>query len=320
MSEEVTIDLTHPQSVAREALRTQANRDELVERIAQAVPEDGRVEPLEGLALHRSSLARELLHSVSHPSLCVIAQGSKEVHLGERRYQYDPYHYLLVTADLPLVGQILEASAERPYLSLILTLDSTVVSSVLVEAGHTVPQRHSEVPAIDVSPLSASLLDALVRLVKLLDNLDEAPVLAPLITREIVYRLLMGEQGDRLRHIAVLDGESHRIAQALKRLHEEFDQTIRVESLADELGMSTSSFYHHFKAVTEMSPLQFQKLLRLQEARRLMLSEDLTASSAGYRVGYNDASHFSREYKSLFGSPPMRDVEQLREAAMQAAV
>jgi len=315
MSKQVMIEALDTAPVDREALRVRANRDELAERIARAIPEDGRVEPLEGLALHRSSVAKEPLHSVSHPSLCVIAQGSKEVHIGERRYQYDPYHYLLVTAELPLVGQILEASPEQPYLSLILTLDAAVVSSVMIEAGHTVPQRHSEVPAVDVSPLSTSLLDALVRLVKFLDNRDEASVLAPLIIREIVYRLLVGEQGARLRHIAVLDGEGHRIAQALKRLHEEFDQTIRVESLAEELGMSTSSFYQHFKAVTEMSPVQFQKQLRLQEARRLMLSEDLTAASAGYQVGYNDASHFSREYKSLFGAPPMRDVEQLREAA-----
>ncbi len=308
------------QPVAREAPHLQADQDELRKRLSRAVPEDGQVEPLPGLTLHRSSLAAQPLHSVSHPSFCVIAQGSKEVHLGERRYQYDPYHYLLATAELPIQGQILEASPQRPYLSLILTLDAALVSSVMIEAGHVAPPGHTAVPAIDVSPLSATLLDALLRLVRLLDTPEDAPVLAPLITREIVYRLLRGEQGDRLQHIAVVDGESHRIARALKRLHEEFDQTIRVESLAEELGMSTSSFYHHFKAVTEMSPLQFQKQLRLQEARRLMLAEDLSASSAGYQVGYSDASHFSREYKSLFGSPPVRDVEQLRQAAMQAAV
>ena len=315
MREEVTMDSMNPQQVGREAHREQANRDELVERIARAIPEDGRVEPLKGLTLHRSSLPTEPLHSVSHPSLCVIAQGSKEVHLGEHRYQYDPYHYLLVTADLPLVGQVLEASQERPYFSLILTLDSTVVSSVIVEAGHATPRSRTDVRAIDVSPLSSSLLDAVVRLVRLLDGPDEAPVLAPLITQEIVYRLLLGEQGDRLRHIAILDGESHRIARALKRLHEDFDQSIRIESLAEELGMSVSSFHHHFKAVTAMSPLQFQKQMRLQEARRLMLGEDLDAASAGYRVGYDDASHFNREYKRFFGLPPMRDVERLREAA-----
>jgi len=320
MREEVTMDSMNPQQVGREAHREQANRDELVERIARAIPEDGRVEPLKGLTLHRSSLPTEPLHSVSHPSLCVIAQGSKEVHLGEHRYQYDPYHYLLVTADLPLVGQVLEASQERPYFSLILTLDSTVVSSVIVEAGHATPRSRTDVRAIDVSPLSSSLLDAVVRLVRLLDGPDEAPVFAPLITQEIVYRLLLGEQGDRLRHIAILDGESHRIARALKRLHEDFDQSIRIESLAEELGMSVSSFHHHFKAVTAMSPLQFQKQMRLQEARRLMLGEDLDAASAGYRVGYDDASHFNREYKRFFGLPPMRDVERLRDAASESTL
>lgn len=221
----------------------QAKRDELGERIAQAIPDDGKVEPLEGLSLHRSSLAGEPLHSVSYPSLCVIAQGSKEVHLGERRCQYDPYHYLLVTAELPLVGQVLEASRERPYLSMILTLDTTVVSSVMIEAGHASPKRRSEVPAIDSSPLDANLLDVVVRLVRLMDTPDEAPFLAPLITREIVYRLLKGEQGDRLCHIAVLYGESHRITKALNRLHEQFDRSIRIESLAEEVGMSVSSFH-----------------------------------------------------------------------------
>ena len=160
----------------------------------------------------------------------------------------------------------------------------------------------------------------MVRLVRLLDSpADEARFLAPLVTREIVYRLLMGAQGDRLRQIAVLGGHSHRIAEAIERLRKDFDQPLRIEDIARELGMSVSGFHHHFRAVTAMSPLQFQKQLRLQEARRLMLGEDLDAASAGYRVGYGDASHFTREYKRLFGAPPMRDVERLREAAMESA-
>ncbi|MGI9175140.1 MAG: AraC family transcriptional regulator [Rhodothermales bacterium] len=293
----------------------QSNREELAERIARAVPEDGRVSPLEGLTLNRCSSPAGPLHAVAHPCLCIIAQGSKEVHLGERRHRYDPYHYLLVTADLPLVGHVVDASTERPYLSLRLDLNSTVVSSVMVEAGRSAPRGGGDVRALDVSPLSASLLDAAVRLVRLLDAPEEAPVLKPMITREIVYRLLQGEQSDRLGHITVLNGQRHRIARAVRRLRDNFDQTLRVEDLAEELGMSESSFYSHFKAVTDMTPLQFQKQLQLQEARRLMLSHDLDAATAGYRVGYNDASHFNREYKRLFGQPPMRDVERLREAA-----
>jgi AraC-like DNA-binding protein len=309
------MDSMNPQQVEREAHRAQANRGELVERIARAVREDGRVEPLKGLRLHRASSPTESVHGMSGFAFCVIAQGSKEVLLGDNRYQYDPAHYLLATAELPVVSQIIEASQERPYFSLRLKLDPTLVGSVMVEAGHFSPRSHADVRAINVSPLDASLLDAVVRLVRLLDTPAEAPFLAPLITREIVYRLLMGEQGDRLCHIAVQGGHTHRIATAIERLRKEFDQPLRIDDIARELGMSVSSFHHHFKAVTAMSPLQFQKQMRLQEARWLMLGEGLDAASAGYRVGYNDASHFNREYKRLFGLPPLRDVERLREAA-----
>jgi AraC-like DNA-binding protein len=319
MREEVTMDSMDPWPVEREAHRAQANRDELVERIARVIREDGRVEPLKGLHLHRSSSPTESVHGVSDPAFCVIAQGSKEVFLGNERFQYDPAHYLLATVELPVVGQVIEASQDRPYLSLRLELDPTLVGSVLVEAGHPSPQNHADVRAINVSSLDASLLDAVVRLVRLLDTPAEAPFLAPLITREIVYRLLMGEQGDRLRYIMVQGGHTHRIARAIERLRKEFDQSLRIDDIARELGMSVSGFHHHFKAVTAMSPLQFQKQMRLQEARRLMLGEHLDAASAGYRVGYDDASHFNREYKSLFGLPPMRDVERLREAGRASA-
>jgi AraC-like DNA-binding protein len=307
------------QQAEREVHTAQAGRDELVELIARAVPEDGTVEPLKGLHLNRLSSPKEPLHSVYEPVFCVIAQGSKEVFLGSERYLYNPFHYLLVTAELPLVGHVLDASPERPYLSFRLDLDSTLVGSVMVEAGHSSPQKRADVRAIDVSALDAGLLDAVVRLVRLLDSPAEAPFLAPLITREIVYRLWMGEQGDRLRYVAALGGYPPHIVKAIERLHRDFDQSLRIENLAQELGMSVSGFHHHFKAITAMSPLQFQKKLRLQEARRLMLGEHLDAASAGYRVGYDDASHFNREYKRLFGLPPMRDVERLREGARESA-
>jgi AraC-like DNA-binding protein len=189
----------------------------------------------------------------------------------------------------------------------------------MVEAGLPSPRSEASVKAIDVSPLDPSLLDATVRLVRLLDSPREYRVLAPLVTREIVYRLLMGEQGGRLRHVAILGGQVHRIARAVERLRNDYDKPLRIDGLARELGMSVSGFHHHFKGVTAMSPLQFQKQLRLQEARRLMLGEDLDAASAGFRVGYEDASQFSREYKRLFGEPPMRDVERLREATRASA-
>ncbi|MEH2068642.1 MAG: AraC family transcriptional regulator [Nostoc sp.] len=305
------------QQAKREAERAQANRDELKERIAQAIRNDGTIEPLKGLHLKRSSSPTEFCHGVSVPAFCAIAQGSKQVLLGCDRYQYDPMHYLLATVELPIVSHILEASKAQHYLSLRLDLDSTLVGSVMVEAGYPSIQRGANVKAIDVSPLDAPLLDAVVRLVRLLDSPAEAHVLAPLIKREIIYRLLMGEQGSRLRHIAVLGGYTHHIALAVDKLRKDFDQPLRIESIARELGMSVSGFHHHFKSVTAMSPLQFQKQLRLQEARRLMLAENLDATSAAYRVGYDDTSHFNREYKRLFGTPPIRDVERLREAARE---
>ena len=299
----------------REAQLMQANREELVERIARAVREDGTVQLLQGLHLSRCSLPLKPVHSVLEPSVCVIAQGSKEVLLGDSRYRYDPSQYLLSTVEMPRVSQVLEASKERPYLSLRLELAPTLVGSVMVEADHPSPRDRADVRAIDVSLLDGKLLDAFVRLVRLLDAPTESRVLLPLITREIIYRLLVGEQGTRLRHLAILGGYTSHIARAVERLRQDFDQPLRIEDIAREMGMSVSGFHHHFKTVTAMSPLQFQKQLRLQEARRLMLGEDLDAASAAYRVGYRDASHFNREYKSLFGVPPMRDVQRLREEA-----
>ncbi len=172
--------------------------------------------------------------------------------------------------------------------------------------------------AIDVSPLDADLLEAVVRLVRLLDSPTEACFLAPLVKREILYRLLRGEQGGRLGQLAGLGGSTHRIVAAVERLRHDFNWPMRVEEMARELGMGVSSFHQHFKAVTAMSPLQFQKHLRLQEARRLMLGEDMDATRAGYRVGYDDASQFSREYKRLFGAPPLRDVDRLRGAVTES--
>ncbi|MBW4684523.1 MAG: AraC family transcriptional regulator [Komarekiella atlantica HA4396-MV6] len=318
-SEKSDMDLMNDQQAKREADRAQANRDELTQRISQAIRHDRTIEAHKGLHFNRTSSPSECIHSISVPAFCVIAQGSKEVLLGSDRYQYDPMHYLLATVELPIVSQILEASQEKPYLSLRLDLDPTLVSSVMVEAGHPSSRSRADVKAIDVSPLDANLLDAVVRLVRLLDSPAEAHVLAPLIKREIIYRLLMGEQGNRLSQIAVLGGYTHHIAVAVERLRKDFKEPIKIESIARELGMSVSGFHHHFKSVTAMSPLQFQKQLRLQEARRLMLGENLDATSAAYRVGYDDASHFNREYKRLFGTPPMRDVERLREAVRKTA-
>lgn len=309
----------HPQQAEREAQRVQAYREELVERIAAAHPYDGEIEPLPGVYLGRVSAPLEKIHSVLEPSFCVIAQGSKVVLVGDHRYQYDPFNYCLSTIELPRISHVLEASKERPYLSFRLALDPNLVSSVMIEAGHVTAADKANIRAIDVSSLDAELLDAVVRMARLVDSPVEARILMPLIKRELIYRLLTSEQGSRLCHLTVSGGYASNIARAVERIRHDFNQTLRIEEMAQELGMSPSSFYQQFKSVTAMSPLQFQKRLRLQEARRLMLGEDLDATSAAYRVGYNDSSHFSREYKSIFGEPPMRDVERLRTTSRKMA-
>jgi AraC-like DNA-binding protein len=312
--DEAAMDATNRLQAEYDVSRTHVSRAEFIARLARLVRHDGSVEPHPGLTLHRASAPTGLAHGVSFPSFCLIAQGSKEVLLGGSRYRYDPQHYLISTVALPYASGITEASAERPYLGFVLKLDPVVVGSVLVEVGHVAPRRPAPVTAIDVSPLDADLLDAAVRLVRLLDNPSGVRFLAPPLTREIVYRLLMGAQGERLHQIAAQSGTPHRIAAAIEWLRNDFDQPLRIEPIARELGMSISSFNHHFRALTAMSPLQFQKQLRLQEARRLMLSEGLDATQAGARVGYRDASHFTRDYKRLFGAPPMHDVERLRNS------
>ena len=302
-------------TVAHEAQKARVNREELIELLLRALPEDGTAEPLPGLLLTRASARTGLAHSVFFPAFCVIAQGRKEILLGDTRYWYDPAHYLIATADVPIASQVTEASPDRPYLGVILTLAPTLVGAVLVEAGHGAPHGQSLMTAMDVRPLDAHLLDAVVRLVTLLDAPRDAGFLAPMITREIVYRLMLGEQRGRLAHIAAVGSNTQRITAAITRLRQAFNQPLRIEDIAREVGMSVSSFYHHFRALTTMSPLQFQKQLRLQEARRLMVGAGLDAASAGYRVGYDDAAYFNREYKKLFGAPPVRDVARLRAAS-----
>jgi AraC-like DNA-binding protein len=269
-----------------------------------------------GLTLFRVSAPTEPVYGVSESCFCVIAQGAKHVMLGEDRFRYDPNHYLISTVGLPTVSQIDVASPEEPYLGLRLVLDPSVVTSTMVESGLVQRQNDSSVKAIAVSTLDHDLLNACVRLVRLVHSPEQYRVLGPLVIREIVYRLLTGEQGHRMRHLATIGGHAHRMVRAVKKLREDFAKPLRIEDVAREIGMSVSGFHAHFKAVTAMSPLQFQKQLRLQEARRLMLAESFDAAEAGFQVGYDDASHFSREYKRQFGHPPLRDIQGLREVTL----
>lgn len=285
---------------------------ELAERIARAMPGEGSREAHPGLHVYRRSKAGERVYSFAEPAFCVIAQGSKDILLGAHRFRYDPAHYLITTMGLPMCAEIVHASRARPYLSMKLVLDPAVVTSVMVESGLGFAASGGRMLALDVSVLDATLLDAAVRLVRLIENPTEYRVLAPLVIREIVYRLLTGAQAHRLRHLVAADSRTRRIARAIEAIRENFVKPLGIVGLARQLGMSVSGFHAHFKAVTAMSPLQFQKHLRLQEARRLMISEAVDAAQAGYRVGYEDPSHFSREYKRHFGEPPIRDIERIR--------
>jgi AraC-like DNA-binding protein len=295
----------------RDAERVKTNREELIERILRTVREDGGKEVLPGFFLARSSRPSESLNAVYQPAFCLVAQGRKRALLGEQVFRYDPGHYLLFTVDLPLIFQIEKATPDEPYLGLRLDLDPSLVASVLMEADIKIKKGHASTKAMDVHSINANLLDAVVRLVRLADEPGSSNVLAPLIVKEIIYRLLIGGQGARLGHL-LPSGDTQRISRAIGHLREHFDEPLKIDDFARQLGMSVSGFHHHFKSVTAMSPLQFQKQIRLQEARRLMLGEDLDAASAGFRVGYEDPSYFSRDYKKLFGSPPQRDIVSLR--------
>ena len=295
----------------REAQRTRRNSEELVDRMAAAVRTDGIVEPFPGFRLSRASSPTEPVRSVYQPSFCFVAQGSKRALLGEEVFRYDPDHYMIYTVDLPLTFQVEEASEERPYLGFQLDLEPALVASVIVESGIRIKKGEASTKAMNVSSVDADLLDGILRLVRLIEAPAGRKVLAPLIIKEIIYRLLIGGQGARLSHIVSSGGDTRRISKAIGHLREHFDEQLKMDEIARELGMSVSGFHHHFKSVTSMSPLQFQKHLRLQEARRLMLGEDMDAASAGFRVGYQDPSHFSRDYKRHFGAPPHGDIASL---------
>lgn len=302
------------QEAEYERQRVSIYREELVGRMARAVPEDKVIEVYPGLFIGRSSKLTERLHSVFKPAFCVIAQGSKQVLLGEEMFRYDPGHYLISTVDLPIVSHVAEASEEKPYFSFRINLEPSLVAQIAMESRLEIKKSNAQIKAMDVSPIDADLLDAVVRLARLLETPDRIQMLAPLIIREIVYRLLIGEQGARLSHLLTSEGDTRRIAKVVTQLRENIDQPLKIENIARELGMSVSGFHHHFKSVTAMSPLQFQKQIRLQEARRLMLGEEMDVASAGFRVGYEDASYFSRDYKKLFGAPPQRDIAELRRS------
>ncbi|PZQ16473.1 MAG: AraC family transcriptional regulator [Rhodanobacter denitrificans] len=265
-----------------------------------------------GLKLFRCSTPTEPTHCLYEPSLAVIAQGAKRVELADEVYEYRAGQALLTSLDLPVISHISQASAERPYLGLALTLDSRTIMQLAVEADLP-PVREAAPRGLRVGGVSDALMDALVRLVRLLDEPAAVPLLAPLIQKEILLRLLIGPDGARLRQLAATGSRGHQVARAVAWLKQNFAQTLRIDELASRLHMSPSSFRLHFRAVTGMAPLQYQKQLRLQEARWLMLNSHLDAATAAMRVGYESPSQFSREYSRVFGAPPARDIARLRK-------
>lgn len=257
------------------------------------------------------------MSGVCQAAHCLVLQGAKEVMIGERRLRYDPASYFCASVDVPASGAIVEARPEQPYIGLSLGLDREALAALLPD----VPAKEDlSAASFGVSPVTPQLLDAWLRLVRLLDTPDDIPVLGPLLEREILYRLLQGPQGGVLRQIALADSRLARVRRAIACIRARFDQPLRIEELAELAGMSPASFHRHFKAATAMSPLQYQKTLRLQEARRRLIA-DPDAARAGYAVGYESASQFSREYARLFGAPPARDAARLRgEGATPAEI
>jgi AraC-like DNA-binding protein len=288
-------------------------------KLASAIEQEAAVDgscntAVSALRLSRVSAPSDLVGVLYEPSLCLVAQGAKEVLLADETYRLDPAQSLLVSVDLPVAARVVEASPNRPYLAVRIALDPAVVGELLAELQGLTPSG-SPCPSergIAVTPVEPSLLDAVARLVALLDSPRDLVPLAPLVLREITYRLLTGPQGARLRQIASAGAPAQRIARAIRWLKDHFADPLRIEVLAKHVRMSSSAFHLHFKSVTAMSPLQYQKRLRLQEARRLMLGEGLDAAEAAFRVGYESPSQFSREYRRMFGAPPRQDVAALK--------
>lgn len=258
------------------------------------------------LQINRSDTHSQRVHAVQRPSLCFMAQGAKQMTVAGKIYRYAASDYVLSTVDLPITGEVLEATARRPYLSYMLAIDPADVYEVLRHANldpPSTPQR-----AVYVSRAAPLLTDAMLRLARCLDAPSDCSVLAPGIVREIVYRLLQGPFGSIVRDLGVVGSRTQRLSKAIEHLKNAFAEPLQVEELARLAGMSTSSFHEHFKKVTTLSPVQYQKQLRLQEARRLLLLEGSGAADVGFRVGYQSPSQFSREYARFFGRPPMHDV------------
>jgi AraC-like DNA-binding protein len=305
-----------PTKPKEEADRFEAVRSALAGRVARWTARAetfATIDPC--LTLYRHDAPTEPMSCMVEPAIALTLQGVKHAVLGNDVYRYDKHRFLLTTLNLPVVLQAVEASPGKPYLSLVLKLDERAIAELVMQSNVLPPMRESSGPrGIVLGETTTRMLEVFDRLVQLLDEPSAAPVLAPLLHKEIYYRLLSSEQGSLLWQLATVGSQGHRIGRAIEWLKTHFAQTLRVDDLAANVQMSPSRFHHHFRQFTAMSPLQFQKQLRLNEARRLMLTEHLDASTAAFRVGYESPSQFSREYRRQFGAPPRIDIDRLSEA------
>jgi AraC-like DNA-binding protein len=289
-------------------------RDELTRHIERYTSKDGAfATAIPSLSFIRFSEVTGPVYGVYKPSLCIIVQGRKKVLLAQESYTYGPANYLVASVNLPIAGQVTEASPEVPYLALKLEFTPSEILEVLREYQMGVDKKESAKRGLYVSKLETSLLDAVTRLARLLDTPKDIKVLAPLIRKEIIYRVLQGENGGLLKQIALEGSSTYQISDVIEHIMNNYDKLLKIEELAEIANMSVSSLHRHFKEVTAMSPIQFQKQLRLQEARSLLLSESTDAADVAFRVGYESPSQFSREYSRMFGLPPKEDTKRMRK-------
>ncbi|MBO1511480.1 AraC family transcriptional regulator [Metabacillus bambusae] len=294
--------------------KTYKQQLELANLIERFIKQDG-VHPtsVPSLFLIRESIIKEPISRVNKPSFCIILQGEKEVLLGEERFLYGPGRYTVASVDLPVTGQVIKASKESPYLALKLEFTSTYVLEVINETDIQFKQGKNSKRAMFVSEVEPFLLDAVLRLACLLDNPKHIPVLAPLIKKEIIYWILQGPHGEALEQIALEGSNASRIREVIDHIIKNYEEPFRIEELTEIANMSVSSLHRHFKEVTTMSPIQFQKQLRLQEARRLLMVDPTNVADVAFKVGYESQSQFSREYSRMFGSSPRVDIRRMRE-------
>lgn len=310
------LTITEPPVPDGERPRLHRLRETLVKRISRLLPgDDEHYSVVPGLILVRRDSPCEAVSALYEPSLALPVQGRKRVILGTDRIEYDADHFLLTSVDLPTMSQVIEATPVRPFLAIMLKLDLSITQEVAAEIDSRGITNGAPRSPMALGAVTADLLDAVIRLEALADRPTDIPFMQKLLMREVIYRLLLSPAGAWLREIAMLGTRCNRIAGVIAWIRENHVRPVRVEELAEMAAMGVSTFHHHFSGITRMSPLQFQKQIRLHEARRLLLTEPIDAATAALRVGYESPTQFNREYRRMFGNPPIRDISNLRESA-----